>query len=120
LKVHLGRLASLELVWAHRGPHGAYFYELAWDGQTDESTPHLTGLIDPDQLDHADQLAGELQDADALRGGGGARGEAGQDYVPDRSGSVDDRSVDGRPLVGGLSPHGRVHVSTAVAGAGRG
>ena len=116
LKVHLGRLASLELVWAHRGPHGAYLYELAWDGQTDESTPHLAGLIDPDQLDHADQL----QEADQLRDGGGDRGEAGQDYVPDRSGSVDDRSVDGRPLVGGLSSHGRVHVSAAVAGAGRG
>jgi len=110
LKVHLGRLASLELVWAHRGPHGAYLYELAWDGQTDESTPHLAGLIDPDQL----------QEADRLRDSGGDRGEAGQDYDDDRSGSGKDRSVDGRSLVGGLSPHGRLHGSAAVAGAGRG
>jgi hypothetical protein len=29
LKVHLGRLASLELIWCQRAVHGAYAYELA-------------------------------------------------------------------------------------------
>jgi hypothetical protein len=52
LKVHLGRLASLELVWCERGVHGAYAYALAWDGQAGEE-PHLSGLIDPDELDAA-------------------------------------------------------------------
>ena len=115
LKVHLGRLASLELVWAHRGPHGAYLYELAWDGQTDESTPHLAGLIDPDQLQDLSEPkdTGELQDL------GERSGEDTHPYIPDRSGSGDDRSGVGRSLVGGLSPHGRLHVA-AAAGAGRG
>ena len=36
LKVHLGRLASLELLWCHRGQHGAHVYELAWDGASEE------------------------------------------------------------------------------------
>ena len=31
LKVHLARLVSLELVHAHRGAHGQFVYELAWD-----------------------------------------------------------------------------------------
>ena len=50
LKVHLGRLASLELVWCQRGPHGAHVYELAWDGSR-SGEARLPGLIDPDQLD---------------------------------------------------------------------
>jgi DNA primase len=29
LKLHLSRLVSLELIWAHRGPHGSNLYELA-------------------------------------------------------------------------------------------
>jgi DNA primase len=83
LKVHLARLASLELVWCHRGPHGAYLYELAWNGEsTEDGAPRLAGLIDPDQLDaHA--------------------------YDHDRSGSVEDRSGPGRPPVGGRSVPGR-------------
>jgi len=44
----LGRLVSLELIWAHRGPHGSYLYELAWDGGSEEG-PRLPGLIDPDK-----------------------------------------------------------------------
>jgi DNA primase len=83
LKVHLARLASLELVWCHRGPHGAYLYELAWNGEsTEDGAPRLAGLIDPEQLDaHA--------------------------YDHDRSGSVEDRSGPGRPPVGGRSVPGR-------------
>ena len=83
LKVHLARLASLELVWCHRGPHGAYLYELAWNGEsTEDGAPRLAGLIDPEQLDaHA--------------------------YEQDRSGSGEDRSGAGRPPVGGRSVPGR-------------
>jgi hypothetical protein len=75
LKVHLARLVSLELVYAHRGAHGVFVYELAWDRDQVVDGALLPGLIDPDQLD----------------------GEHG--YDPDRSGSGEDRSGDGRPLV---------------------
>ena len=88
LKVHLGRLSSLELVWCHRGPHGAYLYELAWNGDSvDDGAPRLAGLIDPDQLD--------------------TPAEQPHAYDQDRSGSEMDRSGAGRPPVGGQSVGGR-------------
>jgi DNA primase catalytic core len=84
LKVHLARLVSLELVWVHRGPHGASLYELAWDGDSqDDGEPHLAGLIDPDQL------------------------EVEHVYDTDRSGLEDDRSGAGRPPVAARSGPGR-------------
>jgi DNA primase catalytic core len=83
LKVHLARLVSLELVWVHRGAHGAHVYELAWDGNSLDARPHLAGLIDPDQLDTPHV------------------------YDADRSGLTDDRSGAGRPPVGGRSVAGR-------------
>ncbi len=83
LKVHLARLVSLELVWVHRGPHGASLYELAWDGDSQDSTPHLAGLIDPDQLDPEHV------------------------YDADRSGPGSDRSGGGRPPVAARSAAGR-------------
>jgi DNA primase len=76
LKVHLGRLASLELLWCGRGAHGAHVYELAWDGGQEESAPRLPGLIDPDELD-----------------------AGGRDYDSDRSGAKTDRSGAGRRVV---------------------
>jgi hypothetical protein len=94
LKVHLGRLASLELLWCGRGAHGAHVYELAWDGCQKESAPRLTGLIDPDELD-----------------------AGGRDYDSDRSGAKTDRSGGGRRSVGGRSAGGRPPL-TAVAGGG--
>jgi DNA primase len=97
LKVHLGRLASLELVWCERGVHGAYAYALAWDGQAGEE-PHLSGLIDPDQLDGEEQ--------------------AGCDYDENRSGPAGDRAGAGRRGVGARSPAGRVPLK-AVVGGGR-
>jgi DNA primase len=95
LKVHLGRLASLELLWCQRGPHGAHVYELAWDGQQ-ESEARLPGLIDPDQLD---------TDADE-----------GHDYDRDRSGPETDRSGGGRPPVGARSGRGRPALKAVAAG----
>jgi hypothetical protein len=97
LKVHLARLVSLELVWAHRGPHGAHVYELAWDGDSQgDGGPHLAGLIDPDTLD-IDELVVEEPHV----------------YDTDRSGLSDDRSGAGRPLVGARSPGGRGDLALA-------
>jgi DNA primase catalytic core len=100
LKVHLGRLSSLELVWAHRGPHGAFLYELAWDGESQDGSPRLPGLIDPDQID---------ADGDPR--------EPAHTYDRDRSGVQADRSGAGRPPVGGRSAGGRPPLA-AVAGRG--
>jgi DNA primase len=102
LKVHLGRLASLELLWCHRGPRGAHVYELAWDGQQ-ESEARLPGLIDPDQLD-AD--AERTHDYDRERSGSEA----------DRSGPGTDRAGGGRPPVGGRSGRGRAALKAVAAG----
>ena len=83
LKVHLARLVSLELVWVHRGPHGASLYELAWDGDSRGRRAAPRGLIDPDQLDPEHV------------------------YDADRSGPGSDRSGAGRPPVGARSAAGR-------------
>jgi DNA primase len=96
LKVHLGRLAGLELLWCQRGPRGSHVYELAWDG-AGEGEARLPGLIDPDQLD--------THDYDRKRSGSGEN----------RSGSKMDRSGGGRPPVGGRSGRGRPALK-AVAG----
>lgn len=85
LKVHLARLVELELIWAHRGSHGGYLYELAWEGGDEQ--PRLAGLIDPERIDAADARK--------------------HDYDADRSGSESDRSGSGRPAVGGRSGAGR-------------
>jgi len=87
LKVHLARLVSLELVYAHRGAHGAYLYSLAFnDGQAVDGVL-LPGVIDPDQPEQP---------------------VAGQGYDPDRSGSETDWSGGGRPPVGGRAGAGRI------------
>ncbi len=105
LKVHLGRLASLELLWCQRGQHGAHVYELAWDGQQD-SEARLPGLIDPDQLDAHATGAGQEHDYDPDRSG----------VETDRSGPGTDRSGGGRPPVGGRSGRGRAALKAVAAG----
>jgi DNA primase catalytic core len=51
LRVHLTRLHELEYLVAHRGMRGQSFeYELAFDGDVHAEAPHLTGLIDADEL----------------------------------------------------------------------
>jgi DNA primase len=50
LKVHLARLASLELVAVHPGGHGSYLYQLAWRGEGADGTAFLAGLTDPATL----------------------------------------------------------------------
>jgi DNA primase catalytic core len=84
LKIHLARLVSLELVHAHRGAHGAYLYELAFNSNdTAVVGVLLPGLLDPDQpgVEHR--------------------------YDTDRSGPGSDRSGGGRPPVGPWSGSGR-------------
>jgi DNA primase catalytic core len=105
LKVHLGRLASLELLWCHRGQHGAHVYELAWDG-AGEGEARLPGLIDPDELDAHAAGAGEGNGYDPKRSGSGEN----------RSGSKVDRSGGGRPPVGGRSGRGRAALKAVAAG----
>jgi len=83
LKVHLARLVSLELVHAHRGAHGQFVYELAWDRDAEVDGAMLPGLIDPDQ----------------------SAGEHG--YDPNRSGSDGERSGPSRGPVGVRSAPGR-------------
>jgi hypothetical protein len=47
VRVHLERLIALEYVLVHRGASGqSYVYELAYDGQGQDGTPFLPGLID--------------------------------------------------------------------------
>jgi DNA primase len=105
LKVHLGRLVSLELLWCHRGQHGAHVYELAWDG-TGEGEARLPGLIDPDELDAHAAGAGQGHDYDRDRPGSGEN----------RSGSKGDRSGGGRPPVGARSGRGRPALKAVAAG----
>lgn len=51
-RIHLDRLVQLEYVLAHGGRNGQrYVYELLFDGDVAESTPHLPGLIDVAALD---------------------------------------------------------------------
>jgi hypothetical protein len=85
LKVHLARLVSLALIWAHRGPRGSHHYERAWEGGGEE--PRLAGLIDPEAL--------------------GAEPEAIYDCDEDRSASDTERAGGGRPPVGARSGSGR-------------
>jgi len=82
LKLHLARLADLELLLAHRGANGVFDYELLYDGE-DSATPHLSGLIDTKIL--------------TCDGNRSEQNEA--------------RSASGRGVVGGLSAGGRPDVS---------
>jgi DNA primase len=87
LKVHLARLADLELVIARRMESGGFCYELAWQPGTGGSAGRvLPGLIDPAAL------AADAADAAT---------------IPGRSGPAGSRSGPGRPLVGGWSAPGR-------------
>jgi hypothetical protein len=84
LKIHLARLAELELVVVHKGGRGQSFvYELAWDGAGRDGARFLTGLIDA----------------------------AGLDCDDNRSAQNDIRSGSGRPVVGARSGAGHNDVS---------
>jgi hypothetical protein len=83
LKVHLARLVSLELVHAHRGAHGAFIYELAWDRDQAVDGAMLPGLIDPE---HGYDIDRSGPDGD-WSGGGRPRSVPGRGPVaPPRTG----------------------------------
>ncbi|MEO7172783.1 CHC2 zinc finger domain-containing protein [Flavobacterium sp.] len=90
LKVHLGRLAELEYLLAHRGAPGpsggvgGFHYELLYDGDGDTDTPLMMGLSAAPY-----------------------RVEEGFPYDPVRSGSGPVRSPLGRAMVGPRSGGGR-------------
>ena len=95
--VVIGALAGAGIAAAAMAGAGMRPPALAWDGQAGEE-PHLSGLIDPDQLDGEEQ--------------------AGCDYDENRSGPAGDRAGAGRRGVGARSPAGRVPLK-AVVGGGR-
>ena len=86
LRIHLERLVELEYVLVHRGGRGQSFeYELLYDGQGQDGTPFLAGLIDVEAIGRSTydgHLAGSDGDlAGGWRGENGAkaagwRGEA--------------------------------------------
>jgi DNA primase len=94
LKVHLARLVDLEYVLTQRDPEhlNGQLYELLYDGDVTAGRPHLSGLIDVEELRKAD-------------------------YEKNRSGQNDDRSGVGRPSVGGQSGVGRGGENAASDGA---
>jgi DNA primase len=80
LKVHLARLEEMEFLIAHRAGHAQrHQYELAYAGEGRDGTPFLAGLFDVEKLA----------------------------YDANRSGSNDDRSAPGRPVVGAWPAPGR-------------
>jgi post-segregation antitoxin (ccd killing protein) len=84
LKVHLGRLADLEYLLAHRVHQGqAHEYELLYAGEGESGAAFLLGLSDSVHIPPI------------------------HTYDADRSGLDEDRSGDGRPLVGPRSGGGR-------------
>ena len=66
VSVHLSRLVELEYVFAHYGKNGQrYIYELVFDGELENDTPQLPGLIDVEQLKDStttDNLTGKDED----------------------------------------------------------
>jgi DNA primase catalytic core len=90
VKLHLRRLVELEYVLVHRAPRGVgVINELVYDGQGQDGTPFLTGLLD----------------AERLAAPGTAAGRSGPEAG--RSGRNGQRSGSGRPPVGGVSGGGR-------------
>lgn len=63
VSVHLTRLVELEYVYAHHGRNGQRFvYELVFDGEPDQETPQLAGLIDVEQLRKKPENRGTVTD----------------------------------------------------------
>ncbi|MGL5850612.1 MAG: hypothetical protein ACRCZD_07475 [Phycicoccus sp.] len=103
LKVHLFRLVDLELLLVHRAESGTFTYELAWRGETHETSGDgadghgrfLVGLTDPATLTQG----------------------PGSTYDGNRSGQNPGWSGPGRSPVGGWSAPGRPTLNSAHDGA---
>ena len=98
LKIHLGRLAELELLLVHRGRHSQrHEYELCFGQDAEARGPYLPGLINVDELT-----------TQTGRGQEGNRSGAGRPLVGVRSGA-------GRSEERGLSPQKTSGKSADVA-----
>jgi DNA primase len=60
LKIHCSRLTELEYLLVHRGGRGhSLVYELLYDGDPQQQSKHLMGLIEPDKLGYDKQKSGQ-------------------------------------------------------------
>ncbi len=67
VRVHLERLVELECVFAHHGKNGQrYVYELVFDGELENGSPQLPGLIDVKQLKDGTTTANLVASSDDL------------------------------------------------------
>ena len=112
VRVHLGRLVSMEYVIVHRGGRGQSFvYELAWDGGGTDGRPHLIGLTDPAALSSCDyrtnlEHANTEVEGSSSPGRGPVEGTSssnGNGHRPARAARVDDVESDAR--VSGSTGH---------------
>ena len=68
VRVHLERLVELEYVFAHHGRNGQrYVYELVFDGELENGSPQLPGLIDVEQLKDSTTTANLVASSDDPR-----------------------------------------------------
>lgn len=90
LKLHLHRLEEMEYLLVHRGGRGQSFvYELLYDGEGQDGSPFVLGLVNVEKL--GQQL--DVHGYDSNRSGSESN----------RSGSGEKRSGSSRPQVGGVS-----------------
>jgi hypothetical protein len=100
VKLHLRRLLDLEYVLLHRAPRGiGVAYELVYEGQGQDGTPFLTGLID------VQKLSAPRTTAERSASGAPRSGRKGQRTDPGRP-SVGPRSGGGRGPQNGRKPAG--------------
>ncbi|MBL4621485.1 MAG: toprim domain-containing protein, partial [Immundisolibacteraceae bacterium] len=93
LKVHLSRLTEMECLLVHRGGRGqSYVYELLYQGEGDQGTPFLMGLIDVEKLRAAPSHPCDHGTSASCTS-----------YDENRSGQNKERSGSGQPLVRGQS-----------------
>jgi hypothetical protein len=60
LKIHCSRLTELEYLLVHRGGRGqSLVYELLYDGDPEQNTKHLMGLINPESLGYDEKKSGQ-------------------------------------------------------------
>ncbi len=101
LKIHLHRLEEMEYLLVHKGGRGqSLVYELRYEGQGQDGTPFLMGLIDVEKLKQKPE---------------------GYDYEGKKSGSFEDwsgyeavKSGSSRPKVGGVSGGSRAAVNGTI------
>jgi len=87
LKVHLGRLVELEYVLPRRNPKHGYTYELLYDGDTAAGKPHLSGLLDVEELRRMTTTDSRSAQNGRRSGQNTDRSGSGQPVVSPRSGS---------------------------------